>query len=55
MMVLQIIARQGCIQYFSKVPYSGKCRREKTSANLAICYEFAKVLSANCLYYLKKL
>ena len=30
------------------LPYSGKCWREKTLANLAICYEFAKVLSANC-------
>ena len=38
-----------------RLPYSGKCWREKTLANLAICYKFAKVLSANCLYYLKKL
>ena len=29
--------------------YSGKFWREKILANLAICYESGKVLSANCL------
>ena len=38
-----------------QVPYNGKFQQGKTLVNLAICYEFAKVLSANCLKYLKKL
>ena len=38
-----------CLESVSKVPYSRKFWWGKTLTNLAICYEFAKFLSANCL------
>ena len=44
------------VTHFFLLPYSTKkFWQEKTLVNFVIQYEFAKILSANCLQYLKKL
>ena len=45
----------GQFYVYPQLSYSGKFCQGKILANLVICYKFTKVLSVNCLEYLKRL